>query len=59
MVWCGLVWWTKGIDKSAQKFSIGDTEDAIKKIFVESRPHCKLSLLSDDVFAMIVNYVQK
>jgi hypothetical protein len=41
------------------KFSIGDTDDSIKKALIESRPHCKLSCLPDDVFNLIINYVQK
>lgn len=44
--------------KSKGKFSIGETEDSIRKVLLESRPHCKLSTLPDDVFNLIVNYVQ-
>jgi hypothetical protein len=41
------------------KFSIGDSDDSIRKALIESRPHCKLSCLPDDVFNLIINYVQK
>ncbi|CAF0853253.1 unnamed protein product [Brachionus calyciflorus] len=39
------------------KLSIGDT-DEIKKTLLESKPHCKLSYIPDDVFKLIIEYVQ-
>lgn len=40
------------------KLAIGDDDTEIKKKFIESKPHCKLSSLPDDVFGLIVNFVQ-
>ncbi|RNA24634.1 nuclear RNA export factor 1 isoform X2 [Brachionus plicatilis] len=41
------------------KLSIGDTDQEIRKALLESRPHCKLGGVPDDVFSIIVGYVQK
>jgi hypothetical protein len=45
--------------KAKPKLTIGDSEAEVKKQLIESRPHCKLSTMPDDVFNMIVAYVQK
>jgi hypothetical protein len=41
------------------KFSIGDDDTEIAKNLLPSKPHCQISNLPDDVFSLIVSYVQK
>ena len=39
--------------------AIGETEEDEKKPLLPSTPHCKLNNMPDDVFQMVVGYVQK
>jgi hypothetical protein len=41
------------------KLSIGDDDSDVKKTFMLTQPHCKLDGVPDEVFNLIVGYVQK
>jgi hypothetical protein len=42
-----------------QKLTIGEDDADTRKQFLPTMSHCKLNGVPDDVFALIINYVQK
>ncbi|CAF1103076.1 unnamed protein product [Brachionus calyciflorus] len=48
----------EAIQKVRTKFTIGDDDDELKKHLLPSKPHCRLASIPEDVFNVIVSYVQ-
>lgn len=45
--------------KEKEKLSIGDRDEEFRKELIESKAYCRLQSIPDDIFNIIVNYIQR